>query len=441
MHGRFHAHRIQSGSGALALLLALALAPRADAAPRVAMAAGNVAWMLVATLLVLLMAVPGIALFYGGLVRSKNVLSVLVQVLAVFALALLAWTAYGYSLAFSGGGAVLGNLHEAFLLGVTPASRAAVAGGLPTYLHFAFQATFAGVACALLVGALAERVKLGALLLFTLVWFTLAYVPVAHMVWAPHGWLRGLGALDYAGGTVVHINAGVAGLVGAAGLGPRMERGRSAMRPHNLPLAMLGAALLWVGWFGFNAGSALAANAAAVLAFVNTLLAGAAGVLTWMAAEVVWRRPPSLLGGISGLVAGLVGVTPACGSVGPLGAIVIGAVASVVCLWGVNGLKHWLNVDDALDAFGIHAVGGIVGGLLTGVFSCSALGGTGLAGRSVWAQLGLQALAVLVTVAWSGSAAWLAGGLVKHLVGWRVGEEHERTGLDTAVHGERAYDD
>ena len=401
---------------------------------------GDVAWMLTSTLLVLMMAVPGVALFYGGLVRAKNVLSVLMQVLTVFSLALLLWTAYGYSLAFSGGGAIIGNLDEAFLHGVTPASWVAASPALPEYLYFSFQATFAGIACALVVGALAERMKFGAVLGFTVLWFTFAYIPIAHMVWAPHGWLRTLGALDFAGGTVVHVNAGMAGLVGAALLGPRMDIGRAAMRPHNLPLAMVGAALLWVGWFGFNAGSALAANAGAVLAFVDTLLATAAGVLAWLGAEAVFRRRPSMLGGISGLIAGLVGVTPACGSVGPMGAIAIGALSSLACLWGVNGLKRLLRVDDALDAFGIHAVGGMAGGLLTGIFSMPVLGGNGGNGDGMWHQFALQAVAVLVTLLWSGVVALLAGVTMKWLCGLRVSIEHEREGLDTTAHGERAYD-
>ncbi|HET7268121.1 MAG TPA: ammonium transporter [Oleiagrimonas sp.] len=414
------------------------MAPALHAAPLAAINKGDVAWMLTSTLLVLMMSIPGVALFYGGLVRAKNVLSVMMQVLTVLALVLLLWTAYGYSLTFSGGGAFIGNFDKAFLDGISASSQAS---GLPEYLYFSFQATFAGISCALIVGALAERMKFGAVLAFTVLWFTFAYVPVAHMVWAPSGWLHTLGALDFAGGTVVHVNAGMAGLVGAALLGPRMDMGRTAMRPHNLPLAMVGAALLWVGWFGFNAGSALSANATAALAFVDTLLATAAGVLAWLGAEAVFRKRPSMLGGISGVIAGLVGITPACGNVGPLGAIAIGALASLACLWGVNGLKRLLRVDDALDAFGIHAVGGIAGALLTGIFSVSALGGNGGNGFGMLHQFGIQALAVVITLAWSALVALLAGLLVKWVYGLRVSDEHEREGLDTTVHGERAYDD
>ncbi len=412
----------------------------AQAAPRMPVDRGDVAWVLTATLLVLMMAVPGVALFYGGLVRAKNVLSVLMQVLSVFALILLLWAAYGYSLAFSGGGAFLGNFDKVFLHGVTVSSLTASGPALPEYLYFAFQATFAGITCALVVGAVAERMRFGALLLFTALWFTFAYLPIAHMVWAPQGWLHALGALDFAGGTVVHINAGMAGLVGAALLGPRMGLGRSAMRPHNLPLAMVGAALLWVGWFGFNAGSELQADAGAALAFVDTLLATAAGVLAWVGAEALMRRQPSMLGGISGVIAGLVGITPACGNVGPMGAVAIGALSSVACLWGVNGLKRFLRVDDALDAFGIHAVGGIAGALLTGVFMATWLGGNGGNGHGVLYQVGVQALAVGITLAWSGLVALAAGLAVKWLYGLRVSVEHEREGLDTTAHGESAYD-
>lgn len=428
----------------LALSVLFLFAPAAHAAATGASVNhGDVAWMLTSTLLVLMMAVPGVAFFYGGLVRSKNVLSVLMQALTVFCLALLIWAVYGYSLAFSGDGAFIGDLHKAFLQGVTPASLVPTftpGMALPEYVYFAFQATFAGITCALIVGALAERMKFSAVLIFTVVWFTLAYLPIAHMVWAAHGWLLELGALDFAGGTVVHINAGVAGLIAAALLGPRMGLGRSAMRPHNLPLAMLGAALLWVGWFGFNAGSSLAADANAALAFVNTLLAAAAAVLAWLLVEKLTSGHPSMLGGASGLVAGLVGITPACGYVGPMGAIVIGLVTSVVCRWGVTGLKRRLRVDDALDAFGIHAVGGIVGALLTGVFVAPWLGGSAGADFSMAHQVGVQALAVLVTVVWSGGVAWAVGLLVKWVCGLRVSVDHERAGLDTTAHGESAYD-
>ncbi|HET8553573.1 MAG TPA: ammonium transporter [Rhodanobacteraceae bacterium] len=403
-----------------------------------ATSSGDIAWMLTSTLLVLMMAVPGVGLFYGGLVRAKNVLSVLIQVLAVFSLTLLLWAFYGYSLVFSGGGALIGDLHMAFLHGLTPGSVTTT--GLPSLPYFAFQATFAGIACALIVGALAERMKFGAVLVFTAVWFTLAYLPIAHMVWAPHGWLLELGALDFAGGTVVHINAGVAGLVGAALLGPRTGIGRTSMRPHNLPLASLGAALLWVGWFGFNAGSSLHADARAALAFVDTLLAGAAGVTAWLCAEACIKGQPSVLGGATGMVAALVGITPACGTVGPMGAILVGIVSSLLCMWGVTGLKRRLRVDDALDSFGVHAIGGIAGALLTGIFSTPALGGLGPTDMALLRQLGVQALAVGMTVAWSAVAALAAGLLVRRTLGMRVTPDHEHAGLDTSSHGESAYE-
>jgi Amt family ammonium transporter len=405
---------------------------------------GDVAWMLTSTLLVLLMTVPGLALFYGGLVRAKNVLSVLMQVLTVFSLLLLLWVAYGYSLAFSGGGVVIGNLHKMFLHGVGKDSLAATftAGvALPEYVFVAFQATFAGITGALIVGALAERMRFRAVLLFAALWFTFAYLPIAHMVWyGPDGYLFAKGALDFAGGTVVHINAGVAGLVGAYLVGPRLGFGREPMKPHNVTFTMVGAALLWVGWFGFNAGSNLEANAGAALAFINTLLATAAAVLAWLAVEAIVRGHASMLGGASGAVAGLVGITPACGTVGPLGAIAIGALASVCCVWGVTGLKKLLRADDALDVFGVHGMGGIVGALLTGVFTAPALGGTGAADFSIGHQLGVQALGVGITVFWSGVVSVLAYLVVKAVFGLRVPYEAEREGLDITSHGESAYD-
>ena len=405
---------------------------------------GDVAWMLTSTLLVLLMTVPGLALFYGGLVRSKNVLSVLMQVMTVFSLLLLLWVAYGYSLAFSGGGAVIGNLDKLFLRGVTKDTLAATftpGVSLPEYVFVAFQATFAGITGALIVGSFAERMRFRAVLLFAALWFTFAYLPIAHMVWyGPDGYLFAKGALDFAGGTVVHINAGVAGLVGAYLIGPRLGFGREPMKPHNVTFTMVGAALLWVGWFGFNAGSNLEANAGAALAFINTLLATAAAVLAWLAVEAIVRGHASMLGGASGAVAGLVGITPACGTVGPLGAIVIGALASVCCVWGVTGLKKLLRADDALDVFGVHGIGGIVGALLTGVFTAPALGGTGAAGFSIGHQLGVQALGVGITVLWSGVVSVLAYLVVKAVFGLRVPYEAEREGLDITSHGESAYD-
>jgi len=424
-----------------ALLLVAPLLHAATPVPTVDK--GDVAWMLTSTLLVLLMTVPGLALFYGGLVRAKNVLSVLMQVLTVFSLLLLLWVAYGYSLAF-GGGAVIGGFGKLFLHGVTKDSLAATftAGvALPEYVFVAFQATFAGITGALIVGALAERMRFRAVLLFAALWFTFAYLPIAHMVWAgPDGFLYAKGALDFAGGTVVHINAGVAGLVGAWFVGPRLGVGREPMKPHNVTFTMIGAALLWVGWFGFNAGSNLEANAGAALAFLNTLLAAAAAALAWLAVEASLRGHASMVGGASGAVAGLVGITPACGTVGPLGAIVIGALASLCCVWGVTGLKKLLRADDALDVFGVHGIGGIVGALLTGVFTAPALGGTGAAGFPILRQLGVQALGVGITVLWSGVVSVLALLLVKLVFGLRVPHEAEREGLDITSHGESAYD-
>jgi ammonium transporter, Amt family len=405
---------------------------------------GDVAWMLTSTLLVLLMTVPGLALFYGGLVRSKNVLSVLMQVMTVFSLLLLLWAAYGYSLAFNGGGPFIGNLDKVFLRGVTKDTLAATfsAGiSLPEYVFVAFQATFAGITGALIVGSFAERMRFRAVLLFAALWFTFAYLPIAHMVWyGPDGYLFAKGALDFAGGTVVHINAGIAGLVGAYLAGPRLGFGRESMKPHNVTFTMVGAALLWVGWFGFNAGSNLEANSGAALAFINTLLATAAAVLAWLAVEALVRGHASMLGGASGAVAGLVGITPACGTVGPMGAIAVGAVASLCCVWGVTGLKKLLRADDALDVFGVHGIGGIVGALLTGVFTAPALGGTGAAGFSIGHQLGVQALSVVITLVWSGLVSVLAYFVVKAVFGLRVSPEAEREGLDITSHGESAYD-
>ena len=425
-----------------ALLLVAPLLHAATPVPTVDK--GDVAWMLTSTLLVLLMTVPGLALFYGGLVRAKNVLSVLMQVLTVFSLLLLLWVAYGYSLAFGGDGAVIGGFGKLFLRGVTKDTLSATfsAGvALPEYVFVAFQATFAGITGALIVGALAERMRFRAVLLFAALWFSFAYLPIAHMVWAgPDGFLYAKGALDFAGGTVVHINAGVAGLVGAWFVGPRLGVGREPMKPHNVTFTMIGAALLWVGWFGFNAGSNLEANAGAALAFLNTLLAAAAAVLAWLAVEASLRGHASMVGGASGAVAGLVGITPACGTVGPLGAIVIGALASLCCVWGVTGLKKLLRADDALDVFGVHGIGGIVGALLTGVFTAPALGGTGAAGFPILRQLGVQALGVGITVLWSGVVSVLALLLVKLVFGLRVPHEAEREGLDITSHGESAYD-
>ena len=426
---------------------AMAVAAEAAPAPAAAEPAptvdkGDVAWMMVSTILVILMVVPGLALFYGGLVRSKNMLSVLMQVMVVFSLISVLWAVYGYSLAFGGEGLVIGNLSKVFLLGVTPASLADTFTAnvkIPEFIFIAFQATFAGITCALIVGSFAERMKFSAVLLFSVIWFTLSYIPIAHMVWGSGGYLLGKGALDFAGGTVVHINAAMAGLVGAYMVGKRIGYGKESMAPHSLTLTMVGASLLWVGWFGFNAGSNLEANGGATLAFVNTLLATAAAVLAWSLGEALHRGKASMLGGASGAVAGLVAITPACGSVGPMGAIVIGVLAGFLCLWGVSGLKKMLGADDSLDVFGVHGVGGILGALLTGVFTAPGLGGTGGEDFSIAHQVFVQAEGVVITMVWSTVVAFVAYKIVDMIVGLRVSEESEREGLDISAHGETAY--
>jgi len=412
------------------------------AAPAPTVDKGDVAWMMVSTILVIMMVVPGLALFYGGLVRSKNMLSVLMQVMVVFSLISVLWVIYGYSLAFGGEGLIIANLSKAFLLGVKPDSLADTftAGvKIPEFIFIAFQATFAAITCALIVGSFAERMKFSAVLLFSAIWFTFSYLPIAHMVWGAGGYLLGKGALDFAGGTVVHINAAMAGLVGAYMVGKRVGYGKEAMAPHNLTLTMVGASMLWVGWFGFNAGSNLESNGGATLAFINTLVATAAAVLAWSAGEAMARGKASMLGAASGAVAGLVAITPACGSVGPMGAIIIGLLAGFLCLWGVNGLKRMLGADDSLDVFGVHGVGGIVGALLTGVFTAPGLGGTGKEGFSITSQLLVQAEGVVITMVWSTVVAFIAYKIVDVAVGLRVSEEDEREGLDIRSHGETAY--
>jgi ammonium transporter, Amt family len=414
----------------------------AEAAPAPTVDKGDVAWMMVATLLVVLMAVPGLALFYGGLVRAKNMLSVLMQVMTVFSLIVVLWAVYGYSLAFVGGGAIFGSFDALFLKGITADSLAATFTDgvmIPELVFVAFQSTFAGITCALIVGSFAERMKFSAVLLFSVIWFTFSYLPIAHMVWAGNGYLFGKGALDFAGGTVVHINAGVAGLVGAYVVGKRVGLGREQMGPHSLTLTMVGACLLWVGWFGFNAGSNLEATSGAALAFINTLMATAAAVLSWAGIEAVLRGKASMLGAASGAVAGLVAITPACGSVGVMGAIVIGLAAGVFCFWGVTGLKRLLGADDTLDVFGVHGLGGILGAILTGVFAAPSLGGTGADDFSIGAQVLVQLEAVIITIVWSGVVALVAFLIAKVVVGLRVSEEEEREGLDITSHGETAY--
>ncbi len=449
-----------------------ATAPATDAPKPPNINKGDTAFMYAATMMVILMTIPGLALFYGGLVRSKNMLSVLMQVFMTFALIAILWMIYGYSVAFTGGGPFFGGLSKMFLSGVTPESAGATFSKdtyIPELMFVAFQCTFAAITCALIVGAYAERMKFSAVLLFMALWFTFSYLPMAHMVWywdgpdaikdaasetavkAAAGWLWAKGALDFAGGTVVHINAGVAGLVAAYVLGKRIGYGRESMAPHNLTLTMVGAALLWVGWFGFNAGSNLEANGVAAMAFVNTLFATAAAVLTWTFAEWMIKGKPSMLGGASGAVAGLVAITPACGFVGVIGGVVIGAVAGGACFWGVSSLKKMLGADDALDVFGVHGVGGITGALLTGVFASPSLGGLGICNYitnkcgdpadfpGIGAQVWIQLQAVLTAVVLSAVVSFVALLIVKMVVGVRVNEEEEREGLDTTYHGESAY--
>ncbi|HEX7053865.1 MAG TPA: ammonium transporter [Burkholderiales bacterium] len=453
----------------LPLLAGLAFAGSAlaqGAAPQPAK--GDVAWMLTCTALVLMMSVPALALFYGGLVRAKNMLSVLMQVFVGFSLVTLLWCLYGYSLAFTEGNAFFGGWDRIFLRGAAEAMAGTFSKGvvLPELVFVAFQATFAAITCCLIVGSIAERARFSAVLIFLVLWFTFGYVPVAHMVWffpgpdafvdaqgaaavaARAGLIWQWGALDYAGGTVVHINAGVAGLVGAYVLGKRIGFGREAMPPHNVTLTMVGAALLWMGWFGFNAGSGLEANGAAALAFMNTYLATACAVLSWTFGEWLFKGKPSMVGAASGAVAGLVAITPAAGNVGIGGALFIGLAAGLVCLWGVNGLKRLLGADDSLDVFGVHALGGILGALLTGVFNAPALGGPGsvqdwvtmqVGYPGITAQLWIQLKAVLLVCLWSAVVAYVAFKIANLLVGLRVSEEEEREGLDINSHGEVAY--
>jgi Amt family ammonium transporter len=435
---------------------------------------GDVTWMLMSSALVIMMSIPALALFYGGMVRAKNALSVLMQVFVVFSLVTVLWFIYGYSLAFTEGNAYFGGFDRLFMKGAldVPKGEFAMAATfskgvvIPEIVFAIFQATFAAITCCLILGAFAERVKFSAVIAFVVLWFTFAYTPVAHMVWfwmgpdaytdpklvdelnAKAGLIWQWGALDFAGGTVVHINAGIAGLVGAYLVGKRVGFGKEAMPAHNLPLTMIGASLLWVGWFGFNAGSALEAGNSAALAFMNTLVATACAVLSWSLGEALFKSKPTMLGAASGAVAGLVAITPAAGNVGLPGAFVIGLAAGLVCLWGVSGLKKLLRADDSLDVFGVHAVGGILGALLTGVFNSPDLGGPGFVTdwvkaatgfSSIAEQLWVQAKAVGLTVIWSGVVALVAYKIVDLTIGLRVTEEEEREGLDTSSHGEAAY--
>jgi len=463
---------------------AAAAAPAASAATAAAPAAsapvpnkGDTAWMLLSTVLVIMMSIPGLALFYGGLVRSKNMLSVLMQVFVTFSLIVVLWVIYGYSLAFTEGNAFIGGLDRLFLKGIfdpvagtfTTAATFSKGVVIPELVFVVFQATFAAITCCLIVGAFAERIKFSAVLAFMVLWFTFSYAPIAHMVWfwmgpdaytgkevvdamnAKAGLAWQWGALDFAGGTVVHINAAVAGLVGAFMIGKRIGFGKEAFTPHSLTLTMVGASLLWVGWFGFNAGSALEAGNSAALAFINTFSATAMAVLAWCLGEALMKGKASMLGAASGAVAGLVAITPAAGNVGLMGALVVGAAAGFACLWGVNGLKKLLGADDTLDVFGVHGVGGIVGALLTGVFNSPNLGGPSFPDNwftgelvkpenySIASQVWIQFKGVMLTVVWSGVVSLVAYKIVDLVIGLRVPEEEEREGLDITSHGETAY--
>jgi len=433
---------------------------------------GDIAWMLTATLLVIFMVLPGLALFYGGMVRAKNILSLSMQVFVTFCLIAVLWSIYGYSLAFTSGSAFFGGFDRLFLKdmldaagNLLPAATFSKGVYVPEYLYAAFQMTFAALTPCLIVGAFAERMKFSAVLIFAVLWFTFAYLPIAHMVWfwagpdayttaeaaaaatAGAGYIFQLGALDFAGGTVVHINAGIAGLVGCLLIGKRKGFGNASLAPHNVPFTMVGAAILWVGWFGFNVGSNLEANAFAAQVFINTFLATAAAVLAWTFGEWLVRGKPTMLGAASGAIAGLVAITPACGWVGPMGALVIGVAGGLICMLAVLKLKAWLGYDDSLDVFGVHCIGGIIGAILTGVFNSPDLGGTGVydyvAGTwgfaGIGAQTWIQTKGVLITILWSGVVSFIAFKLVDVVIGLRVTEEVETEGLDTAEHGERGY--
>jgi Amt family ammonium transporter len=461
---------LMRGLGAVLLMMLPALVFAQDAPPPPNK--GDVAWIMTSTVLVILMTIPGLALFYGGMVRSKNVLSLLMQVMIIFCLGILMFAIYGYSLAFSeGSNQFFGGFGKLFLKGMTGDSLTGTfskATNIPELGFFVFQATFAAITPGLIVGAFAERVKFSAILVFIILWLTFAYYPIAHMVWfwagpdayvsqaasdaavAHNGFLFNKGALDFAGGTVVHINAGIAGIVGALMIGKRIGFGQTALTPHNVPMTMIGASLLWVGWFGFNVGSNLEANGFATLVFTNTLLATAAATLAWMLGEWIVKGSPTMLGAASGAVAGLVAITPACGWVGTMGSIAIGAIAALVCLWACSGLKKMLGYDDSLDVFGVHCIGGIIGAVLTGVFNDPALGGTDVydyvanaypdpAAYNMGAHVISQLWGVGVTLLWSGIVSAIAFKLVDLTIGLRVNEEQEREGLDTVSHGERAY--
>ena len=454
-------------AAALSAISAFAQDAAAPAAEAVAAAApvvnkGDTTWMLVSTILVIMMTIPGLALFYGGLVRAKNMLSVLTQVFAGFAIIALLWVIYGYTLAFVGAGSAadataltpyIGNLSKMFLNGVGPDSVVETFSKgvyIPELTFVIFQLTFAAITPALIVGAVAERMRFGSVMAFIVLWFTFAYLPIAHMVWwwggpsaadAPSGLLFAMGALDFAGGTVVHINAGIAGLVAAIVVGPRVGFMKENMAPHNLTFTLIGACLLWVGWFGFNAGSNLEANGLTAQALLNTITAPAAAALAWSLGERITRGHASLLGAVSGAVAGLVAITPAAGLSGTMGAIALGAIAGIVCLWAVVQLKPMFKYDDSLDVFGVHGIGGIVGALGTAIVASPALNGFGVGGAdySIGSQFGIQATAVAVAAVWSAVVAFVALYLIKATMGLRLAEAQEREGLDVTSHGERAY--
>ncbi len=431
--------KISGAAGLAALMAAPAMAQEAGPV----MDKGDVSWMLVSTILVLFMILPGLALFYGGLVRSKNMLSVLMQVTMITAMVMVIWVVYGYSFAFGGGeGPFWGGTAKLFLAGVTADSMAATFSDdyvIPEFVFIAFQMTFAAITPALIVGAFAERIKFSAVLLFTAMWVTVVYFPVAHMVWDANGLIFNMGALDFAGGTVVHINAGIAALVASIIVGPRLGLGKDMMAPHSMTLTLVGAGILWVGWFGFNAGSNLEANGGAALAMINTFTATAGAILAWAAVEAITRGKASMLGAASGLVAGLVAVTPAAGSIGPVGAIVLGGLASTVCYFFVTVVKNKFGYDDSLDVFGIHGIGGIIGAVGTGIFTAPGLGGVGGDDYSIASQTWIQIEAVAITIVWCGVASAVLLYITKAITGLRVVGDDERRGLDLSSHGEQAY--
>ena len=413
----------------------------AEAAP--VMDKGDVSWMMVSTVLVLFMTLPGLALFYGGLVRSKNMLSILMQTTLIACVMMLVWVVYGYSFAFGGSdSAFWGGTAKLFLAGVTPDSMAATFSAgyvIPEYLFIAFQMTFAAITPALIIGAYAERVKFLGVLVFSVLWATFCYFPIAHMVWDANGLLFKHGAIDFAGGTVVHINAGIAALVGAIVIGKRVGYGKENMAPHSMVMTMIGASMLWVGWFGFNVGSNLEANGGATLAMINTFICTAAAAVTWSVLEGMLRGKASMLGAASGMVAGLVAITPACGTVGPMGAIALGIIASAACYFFVTVVKIKLGYDDSLDVFGVHGIGGIVGAVLTGVFSAASLGGVKGDDYSIAAQTWIQIESVALTLVWSGVISFILFKLVDMTIGLRIDTDSERQGLDQISHGESAY--